>query len=311
MLPAPLCIQVASLGFTLDSILIKFTEAVRKSREYFKSITDSLSSLSIDLHHIKDSVQSIDENSKAANDEEHSPQVVIAEVHESKAAEDEHRADKNGTKRRDVIRLVIEGLTLLSVTFYGYMAVRQWREMISARRVSGDAIVSAKNSADAALNQAQRNFRQDQRPWIGMITSAIKDLDSDTSYVDVFYSNSGRSPAKVTKAAFTHHLYVTFPAKPTYERRPTDIPSVAVVVPGGALSNSDPFPKLTPQRIADMAAKHQHFFLYANVEYEDTRTHAKHWTHGCWEYLPNFHNAGLGLVNCSTYNEVDPDPEDK
>jgi len=69
-------------------------------------------------------------------------------------------------------------------------------------------------------------------------------------------------------------------------------------------SNSQPFQKLTDDRISELTKKGGHFFIYASIRYEDVLTRAGHWTHGCWEYLPGFHNITNGFVNCSTFNET-------
>lgn len=196
------------------------------------------------------------------------------------------------------IKFSLEIATFFAIMLYAEFTGFQVYEMRSGT-------FTAKKSADEALKQSERLFIADQRPWIGMTISQPKDVDADTSEVEVFYINSGRTPAKVMKVGFTHHTFVRFPADPPYERHPTDIPGVSIAVPNSNLSNTDRFPKLTPERIAEMTAKHEHFFLYAEIEYEDPRSHTTHWTHACWEFLPNFHNMGLGFVNCSTYNEID------
>jgi hypothetical protein len=54
-----------------------------------------------------------------------------------------------------------------------------------------------------------------------------------------------------------------------------------------------------------LANREKILFVYATIQYEDVLTRRPHWTHGCWQYLHGFQNAGSGFVNCDTYNEVD------
>jgi hypothetical protein len=183
----------------LGSIINKVIEVTRNVRQY-------LHSLSVDLHDIKNAVQSIDENAKASQDKQRTPEVVIAEVHEPKAVEDEHRAHRDGTKRRDIMRLAIEGLTLLSVTFYGYMAVRQWREQISARHQTQGAIAAALRSASAAEtanNDARTRSCDDERPYVWVkggelgtpqFVSATNSNVGQISWT-FHFTNYGHSPA--------------------------------------------------------------------------------------------------------------------
>jgi hypothetical protein len=175
----------------LDSIFSKFTEGVRKIREYLRSISESLSSLRVDLHNIKDSVQSIDESARAYQEKEQPKPEVVAIVQLPEAYKTESHSTSYGAPRRDRIRLLVEWLTLFAVIFYGFVAYRQWKELIAAAAAADKQA----NFARKTFAETRENFRLDQRPWLGVLEMDTTIPSRETTRVKLEFVNSGKTPA--------------------------------------------------------------------------------------------------------------------
>jgi len=92
-------------------------------------------------------------------------------------------------------------LAFIAAGFYGYMAVRQWREMISARHQAQEGITHATKAAGEAKranDEAGARFREEERPYMVITqhpafsrTLAANQIIS----VDVHFKNVGKTPA--------------------------------------------------------------------------------------------------------------------
>jgi hypothetical protein len=227
----------------MDYVTRQFIVLAKKLRADFRK---SLASLGIDLHHIKDAIQSIDKNTHAYQQKEQSKPEVIAILHEPEGTEAKRHAAHTGTQRRDRVRLFVEWATFFAVIFYGYMAVRQWREQISARHQTQGAIEAAGRSAGAA-ETANLNFIESNRPWIGRI---IPTEPSDSPvwtkgqdeyirfrYVWVF-KNAGKRPANIISVKTTDGFYSgSCGEHPIYDA----IPHGHELPPEGKISAARPF----------------------------------------------------------------------
>jgi hypothetical protein len=193
----------------MDYVARQFINLAKKLR---KDLRKPLASLSIDLHHIKDAIRSIDKNTKAKQNEDGPQQKMVAVVHEPETTKNKDTTHDNGTKRRDRIRLLVEWLTLFAVVFYGYMAVRQWREQISARHQvqhSVDAAIRGAAAAEQANRDADARFGEAQRPYVWIVPFQEQPINwtfhipssgvDGTIKVTVAYKNYGLSPAIVTR----------------------------------------------------------------------------------------------------------------
>ena len=158
--------------------------------------------------------------------------------------------------------------------------------------------------------EANRLTVESERPWIG-VSIAIQDWQEGRSATStVTFTNGGRRPAKLLAARFGNHEYVVLPGSPEYPaRQPTDVHSVVLIIPNGTASSAQPLGQVTHDRLDRLGQRHVKFFIYASVDYEDVGTHAKHWTHGCVQYLPGFSNQANGFVSCESYNDVDADSQ--
>jgi hypothetical protein len=203
---------------------------------------------------------------------------------------------------------VLEIATFVIVAFYATVTFLQLLATREAIRAASEANQLAELSAARSNNrmiEANKIAVNSERPWMGMGIT-IQDWAVDKSpRVIVFFSNTGRRPAKVFRVRSDSNDFKAFPQNPPYRRQATDVASVALVVPNSALTNTIPLNRLTQIRLNELASRQYTFFVYASIEYEDVLTRANHWTHGCWQYLPGFENAASGFVNCSTYNETD------
>jgi hypothetical protein len=279
----------------MDYVTRQFINLTKKLRKDFRK---ALTSLGVDLHDIKTSIQSIDEHAKAKQDHERPQQIAVAEAHKPETTENKSGGYNNGAARRDRIRLFLEGLTLAAVVFYGYMAVRQWREQISARHQTQGAVDAANRSA-AAAETANANAVEAERPWIGLSQFSPENLEPDTAAIALFVViNAGKRPALV-EFEFGIHRYATFPKYPHYGGEDTE-PSRTLVVPGVTLKSGRPF-IIPSQEITDMASKGETLYAYGHVEYIDVGTNKKHTTHVCERYIPKLKI----FATCPVYNDAD------
>jgi len=151
--------------------------------------------------------------------------------------------------------------------------------------------------------------RDAQRPWVG-ISFVVSDWTAGKSpKANVFFVNSGLRPAIIKKLLFDSHDYELFPKNPEYRRNKTDVLAQGIILPGGNTSNSQSLELLTQERLNTLFQRQQAFFIYASIEYTDALTGENHWTHGCEQFLPGFNNLSGGFVNCSVYNDIDPEKE--
>ncbi len=204
----------------------------------------------------------------------------------------------------DYAKFVGEIIGLGVLIAYTTFAALQWCQMKRAT----DLAQKANGDAWTLANRANQTAIDSERPWVGT-TFTIQDWTVGRAPVaHVAFVNSGRRPAKITDAWFDAGDFKVFPRNPFHGR---DYPaihnvnSVGLILPNANLTNTRVLDRLTQARLDELAARQHTFFIYASIEYEDVLTHAKHWTHACWQYLPGFQNDKSGFVNCATYNDID------
>jgi hypothetical protein len=138
------------------------------------------------------------------------PQPVLkvdAEIHEKP---DPERDKKSGKKFNNGVQLALAigtWLAFFAAGVYGYVAIRQWREMISARHQAQGAVDAANRSATIAqksLDEAHKNFVADQRPYVIVENCEISELGAAQNgppvagkafRVNVNFKNVGKTPA--------------------------------------------------------------------------------------------------------------------
>ena len=198
---------------------------------------------------------------------------MAAILHEPKSAEDERHSRNTRTQRRDRISLLVEVFTLISVSFYGYMAIRQWREMIAVRHQAQSAISAANRSARAAEKANAAAFEAD-RPWIGPVFANDKDTGfheiPNTSQYHYSYiwhfKNAGKRPAIMTQIHTTGGWFKECTMHPLYDiKNPA---SRALIIPGYealAAFNS----VVSSENVESMKRKEVLYCVYALIEYKD------------------------------------------
>lgn len=185
----------------------------------------------------KDDVKSIERepatNTNAENSHKNPPPLAtVVEVRFPEAAENETYAYKHREQRRDRWKVALEALTLFGVLAYGFVAYRQWGQMIIANghaTDSANAANAAATTAQEALKEARDNFRRDQRPYIWITNNlglpsfvAMPRAQAEgfgQAMWNVFYTNYGKAPAY----GLTTHSWVRFgngPFLPTPSQKP-------------------------------------------------------------------------------------------
>jgi hypothetical protein len=222
-------------------------------------------------------------------------------IYQSKTQVEETR-----TFQRQSLR--IQWLLLLA-TAAAFVAAGIYANIASLQKTTMDAtlgqIQKQVAAAEVANNLARRSLQSlidAERPWVG-VTFRIQDWTSGrNASATTILTNNGRRPAKVTRIQFDSNQYVVFPDSPRYRR---NIRNPTLILASGSLTNTQQLGVVTQSELDDLGLRRHTFFIYASVDYEDVLTHAVHWTHGCWQYLPGLQNTTSRFVKCSTYNDVD------
>jgi hypothetical protein len=274
--------------------------------------------LRIGIGRLQDAVQkqteTIERATQARHQEQQPPPQIHAELYIPEAIESARGKQEKQNYRLQVASIIVSGIAALATigafaaaAYYAHIASGQLEQM----KIATKAAQKTNADAWALADRANQTAVNSERPWVGVAFALGPDLDANTSQAIVYFVNSGRRPAKVIFPKFGQHDYKIFPEIPPYAPRATDIKGSGIILPNGMMSNSQPFEKLTDNRIGGLSKKGEHFFVYASIRYEDVLTHTQHWTHGCWEYLPGFHNLSNGFVNCTTYNDTGDIPPEQ
>jgi len=206
--------------------------------------------------------------------------------------------------------LALFGLGLYTCETHRTNNLTQCALKISQQQFADSQSLSKQQFLDAQ-KAATRQFDLDQRPWIGIVF-AIQDFEKGKrpKFV-VQFENTGRRPAKVSIAEAASKTYKVFPKHPVYQRERGNIISTDIIVPNAKLTHTDTidFPSDTELAELRQFPRQKTLYIYANIEYEDVVTHVSHWTHGCWQYYPEYGGPFGSWVNCALYNEVDEEKQ--
>jgi hypothetical protein len=147
----------------MDFLAQQFIAAVKRIRDEIAKIIANLSSFGSDLKGIKTTTQSIERTTKAYQETKDAAPKITAFLNLPGPIETKRDDYDERQQRRDRWRLLIEVLTLVSVTGYGYMAIRQWREMVSARHQAQSAFVLNERTALASIKEAEKQLNLSRR----------------------------------------------------------------------------------------------------------------------------------------------------
>lgn len=149
-------------------------------------------------------------------------------------------SDQERKNWQENVRFWFEGIGLFVLIVYTTLAALQWHQMKRAT----DLAQKANADAWTLANRANQTAIDSERPWVG-ISYAIQDWEVNKfPSATVFFINSGRRPAKVTLVQFDKRDYEVFPNTPSYSRNSTDVKSVALILPNGTLTNTQPIGQL-------------------------------------------------------------------
>jgi len=216
---------------------------------------------------------------------------------------------------RDKVKFWAEILGLIALIFYTCQTCRTNDLTQSALTVSKQQFTESQRVSKEQFSDAQkasaRQFDLDQRPWVGIVF-AVQDFEKGKNprYI-AQYINTGRRPAKVIKSRAYTRSYRIFPRQPDYPEQPSNISSIAIIVPNATLTHTDPIPFPSDTELLELKKfpRQETLYIYASIDYEDVITHSSHWTHACWQYYPEYGGLSGSWVNCSVYNEVDEEKQ--
>jgi hypothetical protein len=146
-----------------------------KSIANFRDLMRELRQISSHLFSMREQIGSIGEQEQRRQAQEDrqslapppSP-VISSELHIPEAQQTQQRARDNRQLAVQIILAIGTWFAFGAAAIYGYVAIRQWREMISNRHQTEQAIHAASRSATAA-ETANNNTFAANRPWIGPV----------------------------------------------------------------------------------------------------------------------------------------------
>jgi hypothetical protein len=169
----------------LDQNLIarRFIVLARKLHDDVRHLVPSFGS---DLHEIKNAVQSIDKHNEAHRQKEQPKPELVAVLHEPEPEKAQRHRNNRNTQRRDRVRLIVEWLTFLAVAIYGFIAYRQWKEMIRAAEASQQSAYAACLAAKIAqgnLQELQKANTFSQSMANSSTMQAAAGIDAEKAYL--------------------------------------------------------------------------------------------------------------------------------
>jgi hypothetical protein len=202
----------------MDFLTRQFIASAKRFRDEVPKLIKQLSSFGSDLNEIKVSTKAIQENTQPKQKSEDTEKKVRAIVSLPSPIKTERDAYDDIHQRRDKWRLWVEVMTLLAVLAYGYLTLRVWKEMISARHQAQGAVEAA-NSAVKVTQEANQiskhQFALDQRPYVTIQRIWIIDpktgheitpVAGQPLFVEIHFVNAGKTPA----LNFVIHRHIVF-----------------------------------------------------------------------------------------------------
>ena len=152
----------------MDYVARQFINLTKKFRKESRKVLTEL------LHSLQQHTEAI-RKANERRDNKHEPQqpplVVRAELYVPEDVEKDRRSHEERQHRLQVWIVIGTWAAFIAGSIYAYVAVRQWREMISTRHQTQHAIEAANRAAKAAEDanaDASEHFRQDERPYVSL-----------------------------------------------------------------------------------------------------------------------------------------------
>jgi hypothetical protein len=197
---------------------INLTKKFRKElRKYQQTLHVDLARLSNGLKDLKNSAEAHQQTNTKSSETQ--PLVTITELRTqvpiSVQAYTEHT--KKGSRWRKA-KGVLEVAVGIAVIVYSVISYQIWQEQIDATNFGARQAESARKG----LNETTKNFRLDQRPWVGVVSidGNVPSPADEPITIKIKVINSGKTPSFDTHAAWEsacNPLGKT--VKPTYTER--------------------------------------------------------------------------------------------
>jgi hypothetical protein len=130
------------------------------------------------------------------------------------------------------VKTIVEIVGILAAIFYAYMAVRQWREMISSRHQIQFSIEEARLSrkqSEKALDATITQFHLDQRAWVSVksVKMTSQNYPNAKGMITISLTNTGKTPAwKATMVSMGSST-----TEESVKQKPPDGPKILTVAP--------------------------------------------------------------------------------
>lgn len=146
-----------------------------------------------------------------------------------------------------------------------------------------------------------KNFRADQRAWVGIAEVINEPLIPDAEvHFDFVAQNFGKTPAiRLTGKTANEVIPKGQTFIPVYKSNAINIASHASIFPGVKFRTRTHTKKLTQQQVDVIKTEEKRMYLYGQFEYEDI-FHQSHCTQYCLFVAPDLQR----MFTCPFYNDV-------
>jgi len=285
----------------MDYVTRQFIVLAKKLR---KEMRQGLSVLHSDLQKFSDAIRSERKRSDQNQQPQLPPPILRAELH---IPEDKDGAKKKHEDRQHRVQVwIVIGTwaAFLSASIYAYIAVRQWREMISARhqnQISVQAAQTASETAAKTLNATIDQFRLDQRAWLGVDSVSGSPVLNQGFVIDVIMKNTGKTPARHFSVESTYHPHKKGAVFNFEKVKVLTKPSSAMIPPNSIYKANPPIPsEKVKQGDLDLIKSGEiTIYVYGDGTFDDVFS-CSHWINFCYYLMSDMKTWGV----CSTHNDT-------
>jgi hypothetical protein len=229
--------------------------------------------------------------------------VTVESLPPPQPPSDEQKAKEDRHERREKLRFRAELVVGFFVVLYTIVTICLWRATNHANEVAGKSV-----------ENADRNFRQDERAWMGFrFMEGSITLTLNTSFlIPTELINTGKTPAKnvhgnIVVGVFKKGEPLDFTYSPGYAHYGV---AAGTIFPGGKIVESFEGIKhgheraesiiFTPAMKADLFSARSFIVVHGRIEYNDIFG-KDHWTTYCRYVL----HPELISDECTRYNDTD------
>ncbi len=198
--------------------VISLIKALRKElQKHQRNLHHDLAHLSGDLKNLQNSVETHRQTETKSSETQ--PSIAVTEPSTQVPISVQtyaQRSKKEGTWR--VAKSILEVIVGLAVIGYTAISYETWQEQIGATNFSAMQTELSRKG----LSEVTKNFRLDQRPWIGVVSidESVPSTISEPITIKIRLINSGKTPSFDTRASWeTNCAPITKIVKPIYTER--------------------------------------------------------------------------------------------